>query len=82
MSATLNGGRFAQYFGETVRMPGETTKIKIPAPIIDIDSKPYSVIEYHMDSILSIEGIGSVSMCVYHVTYSHVTSMLYSQHAV
>ena len=62
-------------------MPGDTTKIKIPAPIIDIDSKPYSVIEYHMDSILSIEGIGNVSTCgCISCDLSHLTSC--DQHAV
>ena len=60
MSATLESELFAKYFGEIIRLP--TMKKKIPAPVINIDATVHEVVEFKLDSILKIEGIGSVSI--------------------
>ena len=60
MSATLESKTFAKYFEETARLPGEMQKLRVPAPIVNIDAEAYEVVEYFLDSIAAIKGIGSV----------------------
>ena len=60
MSATLESKTFAGYFSETIRIPSQVRKIKVPAPILNIDAEPHEVIEYFLESIFALEGIDRV----------------------
>ena len=64
MSATLESEILAKYFSETITRPGDDgnmIKTRRPAPVLNVDSEPYSVVEYFLDSIFRLKHIGLVS---------------------
>lgn len=59
MSATLESQRFANYFSSVMTLP-DGQKLKIPAPIIEVSSRPFTVDVSHLEKIKELHGFAEV----------------------